>query len=414
MICIIVLVLIFVCERKEKHEISCVLYVFLSTNGFQLVSAEFLSAYGPTEKPFDYALIFLLYCMFNLFVSGEKRNYLFIFLSTYIIFVFAYSVFYEKNLFLFSPIVFHKFGLRAVLISMKCMFFVGIFLIIAFSLQIVVGQSLIPMQSGSVDVLVKSGDGFDRYYNLPFILPFCVFYVIFWHKFFNNYVLFGILAAALLALVLSQNRGTLFAVLVMVIFMLSYIFKAGYSIIIAVLPLIIFTYILSGGDRVQDGLLSVMDIINFGMSVSDSEAYENTMLFRLRHLQERFSYLSERELGLIFGVGFMSDGSPLVYNMNINFGLVNELTGDFFKIDTSDIVWSLLLMNFGLLGVVLTIFLLFYLINFFTSEENKNFSIGGACILIYGLFSSFTSIDMISISGIILVSMFFSLKNLEA
>lgn len=76
--------------------------------------------------------------------------------------------------------------------------------------------------------------------------------------------------------------------------------------------------------------------------------------FRLMHFAERFEYLQERPMQLMFGVGnVIEEDFPDIFYL----GLFNESEQRTTQLDTGDITWSPVLMRLGVIGIVLFLIL---------------------------------------------------------
>lgn len=83
---------------------------------------------------------------------------------------------------------------------------------------------------------------------------------------------------------------------------------------------------------------------------------EGNFAFRIKHLQERYSYVVSNPVRAIRGIGYIQEQNYHQYTFKI--GLLNRETGKVIQLDTGDIAWSLLIVRLGLLGIIL--YLIFY------------------------------------------------------
>ena len=129
------------------------------------------------------------------------------------------------------------------------------------------------------------------------------------------------------------------------------------------------------------------------MDIEDVELdTESTLLFRLAHFYERYLITTETNIGTIFGVGFMTEGSQYTYN-NFNFiiGLTDKTTNEVIQVDTSDIAWSLLIIRYGILGSLIIIAFYVYFIIFYGKRQSNGVCLSMMLYLIFIIGLSNTS-----------------------
>lgn len=94
-----------------------------------------------------------------------------------------------------------------------------------------------------------------------------------------------------------------------------------------------------------------------GTELSASRAnndVEGNTTYRLMHFTERFEYLQEKPMQLMFGIGnVVEEDFPDIFYV----GLYNENTQRTTQLNTGDITWSLVLMRLGVVGIVLFVIL---------------------------------------------------------
>lgn len=148
------------------------------------------------------------------------------------------------------------------------------------------------------------------------------------------------------------------------------------------------------------------------------ELGEATFTFRVLHFLERLYYASESWVTMLFGLGFMSEGSDYTMNsFDFIVGLENEDTGFVNQVDTSDIAWSIFVIRFGIIGTILYLIYYFTLINFF-NKKYKAETLAKVAFSVLGVIfiTSFTSVQIVSmefISLILLVYVLLKRKEIE-
>ena len=130
-----------------------------------------------------------------------------------------------------------------------------------------------------------------------------------------------------------------------------------------------------------------------------------TFTFRILHFLERLYYASDEWITLLFGLGFMSEGSDYTMN-NFDFivGIENEETGFVNQVDTSDIAWSLFVIRFGIVGTILYLIYYFTIVNFF-NKKYKSDTLAKVVFSVLGVIfiTSFTSVQILSMEFISLI-----------
>lgn len=126
------------------------------------------------------------------------------------------------------------------------------------------------------------------------------------------------------------------------------------------------------------------------MNINDT----NTFAFRINHFYERLRHVLDNNNLLVnlFGFGFITEDTSIAQKFNFEIGIINKFQ-NVTQIDTTDIVWSKLIINFGILGTVVFVYFLFKI--FQLQTKNSPFRVEIGYILFFGLLSSFTTIMII-------------------
>ncbi len=98
--------------------------------------------------------------------------------------------------------------------------------------------------------------------------------------------------------------------------------------------------------------------------------------FRLAHFYERLSYVLGSPDNYVFGAGFLTEDSQYAGVFDFDVGLRDEF-GEKIQLDTGDILWSVLIMNLGLAGSALFMFLIFASIREMFSQPRGLFHFAG-------------------------------------
>ena len=126
-----------------------------------------------------------------------------------------------------------------------------------------------------------------------------------------------------------------------------------------------------------------------------------TFAFRISMILERVFYLISNPVCLPFGVGAIAEDSP--YNQfNFFIGTEQEnLKYGFAQIDSVDVVWSSVVLRYGLAGIIFWILLLKAWYNLFDKQTtNPYFKVGGIYVWFF-IFNSFGSTWVIHASWLL-------------
>lgn len=410
----------------KKYYFSLILFFLLLTNGFQFIPMNWLLAGLPLKKGFDLAIIFILVIFFDKFryIKNILRNEpLLKYLVYFLIFIFAdalYSYFFLKNTFLnvfqvfrqylvflifvpflFVPLavlkkVFHSIALITLI---QCVFFL---------LQIVTKSTLLYSEFGDEEVTKSLEGSYTRYYNTPaFLISIAIYFLfVYKHKWaFNKYISLGIL---ILTIVAPLHRSSIIAFITVLLFYFS--IQRGNYVYIFLLSIVVFigSFVEVVSERINKTFIDLSYIFKTNLDLDNLYQDDNTLIFRIAHFLERFNYVLMQPIGWLFGIGLISDNSSKSQKLPFVNGLISELTGQVVQIDTGDIIYSLLILNTGVVGMLFYILIYFkFIIYFFYNFKHSKYSIIGFLVILNAFFTSMAGIEMLSLNFRVIVIFIF-------
>ncbi|MDO5572195.1 MAG: hypothetical protein Q4F97_12150 [Bacteroidales bacterium] len=415
---ILILIFIIILYLTDKKFYALIGFFFFLTDGFQLLPEEFFWIAGKEIKSQDYALVFLIAGLFstillrkdlklNYFPFGLKIFSLF-FLLTIAISLLHYHIPYietikSTRLFLLflSPILFFDLSYEDINRLKKNLFIITLFLSAVYIFQPLSGIKLLNGYAGMGKMEI-AGFTIKRFYNLPFFIYYFVFYSIFSSPFKGIKKYLSILLI-ITPCVLSMHRSLILGITMTVLLSLL-IQKASLNVkakalIMVMLFAMPFTSII--WERFEKGgtFKEMTQILNGDVSSLDyeDELENKTLLFRFGHFYERASHVSKSTISILFGSGWMSEGSPYTQsNFDFIIGLPDKETDEIIQIDTSDITWSQTIVRLGYLGTLIYCFFIVSLLLFFyRKRENTIAMISFSSIMLFAI-TSFTSVLLFS------------------
>jgi hypothetical protein len=369
--------------NNGKRYLSVFLLFTIATSGFQLIPVDLfiMPAIGIT-KSYDWLLVFcaaILLLSPKVFIQSsawsEYRNI--VLFSVVLIFLLFYSIYYRGvepliSIRVFRNFIFFLVLFPFVLLSQKDLLKIFRLLIYAttvasffYCLQLLAGKTL--LNTVGSDLVTTNDEGaLTRYYNLPvFIFP-VVFFFFFSKNTFDlkyRHILIGI---NFLALILSQHRNLLLAIIFCYVLHLF----LGKKIKLAKLSVYAFFTLLAF--NVSDNLLKnrfsegIKDLTEASVSVSPttlnalSTNQLSTTEFRWYLFVERLQYVLQKPVTAFFGIGLLTEDSRLTSLLRFNIGLPNDFN-EVTQVDTGDIIWSVMILQFGIAGIA---FFVIYYISF--------------------------------------------------
>jgi hypothetical protein len=398
---------------SPQRYISVLLLFALVTAGFQLVplSLMVLPSIGIT-KSYDWVLLFtgaVILLKPKLFIDTRVwASFKMVLLyGTVLIFLLLYSIYirevevsvsirvfrgliYFVTLFLFIPLTqteFQKiFKLIIIFSSLAA---------VIYCMQLVLHRTLLN-KVATDQVGLDDGETINRYYNLPVFIYPVIFFLFFKRNIFSVPYRYVFLFFSCAAVLLSQHRNLLFAIVVC--YFLYLLLNQGFKIRNLVFYAIISIGLVLGvnfiwEDRFSQGLEDISQT-SFDMSqmrfneVTLSEL--STTEFRQLLLFERLNYILKDNESSLFGIGLITDDSYKAAKLNFNVGLTDGY-GNVTQVASGDIVWSVLFLQLGIAGTLA--FILFHLsllVKFFSKRRDSYMQVG--CLYVICLvFTSFYS-----------------------
>lgn len=371
---------------KRKYDLFLVLLFFLFTAGFQIVLNSFLLFGLPIDKLSDYGylLVFTVLFLDPIKIERNKVNLSILLFFLFLVVSVVYSVFYQS--FKFSGVisvvrlylifvalfVLNRVPLNYLIKAFRFIMLITVFQCSVYLLQVIFRTPLLLENDGTFNVQVNNVSGYLRFYNNPpFMLISFLYYL-----FVDNKGKFKKLAMTISFLtILATFHRTFLIMSIFSIFVYLILFTntkkwIGYSVIVfliflSLLPVFNSSSVIS--DRVNNTFESINAVDSNSISNFELGAGGNSLLFRSAHFYERFIYIIKDPIKMIFGVGLVTDNDPSVANLPFRIGVYNVQTGDVFKINTGDVLWSLLLLQLGFLGTFLYIRIFYYIFKIFSA-----------------------------------------------
>lgn len=422
MIGLLLLILSLFLFYTERFVPSVIIFFILLTNGFQLFPVQIMMAGIPLGKGSDLAMIYLI-----LFVLGKIRditaiNRLYpvfkfaLYIISFVIVDAIFSILFMKYslvnvvqvfrpyLFLLSFVIFFSVPIRQLQIVFHIIALATVFQSLLFILQIVSGTPILLSQSGTSDIAtgVLQGSGYTRFYNSPFFLFPALFYFLFVFRFkiaLYQYLTLGIL---LMAVVGPAHRSgilsVVFAISIYALLKQSFTKRLVYiSVLTSLFVVTSFVPVIS--DRIDEAFADVQTTLFSKLDLNSIDIQQNTSMFRIGHFLERYEYVVKQPLGWLFGIGLISDNSKEVTKLPFQIGLNSETTGGVVQVDTSDLIWSPLIVTLGIIGTLIYVLSFGKVLIFMYEEiEITKYAIMGFLVLLYAFIVSVTSIVLLEIS----------------
>ena len=120
--------------------------------------------------------------------------------------------------------------------------------------------------------------------------------------------------------------------------------------------------------RVDDSLKDIASTLR-GEYDNFRAGKDGNFSYRIAHIDERLTYVTNNVKYWPMGVGFIHEDSAVAQHLGFKIGLKNILTGRAVQVDTGDNAWSVVIIKTGLLGFALLVVFLIY----------SFFAVGGAC-----------------------------------
>lgn len=430
---LIILIIAIYLFNKKKYILSLFLFFFFITNGYQIIPSNVLMYGVPLTKVSDLGILYLLFIILinYKFISGIiKINYIFhlcllmfffIFLDgVYSIFFLDYSIInvfqvFRPYLFLLSFFLFFLVPLKKLILTLDLVGFITVFLSFLFIFQIISGKVILLSSGGDDSVMTGGVEGttYIRYYNTPaFLLP-AFFYFLFVYNFkssFKKYITISILLCGILGPMHRSLIMSVIGVLSIYIVLRQSVSKRIFYLSILSIIIYLFSFVDIINARLSEAFTDISKTFSSKLDVQNIDINENTMLFRLGILIERFDFIIADTKKWIFGIGLISDNAVYASKLSFKFGGVNQ-AGNITQIDTGDLIWSILLLNLGLLGSILYSYLFIKIMIYaFSNIKYSKYFIPVFLSILSAFFTSMMGNEMLTITFTNIVLLFFSIS----
>ena len=264
---------------------------------------------------------------------------------------------------------------------------------VLYCLQPLLHMGLLNKVISDLDVDLEGGVG-SRYYNVPVFICPVLFFLFFpkhtFHIRFRN-ILLGING---LAVLLTQHRNLIIAVLLC--FFLYLIINKKLRLGNAILYCILSIGILIGMDDFTGKRLSkgAEDIGNIASSRRVVQFHDialsdlSTTEFRKLVFMERLRFVWKDETRAVFGIGLMTDDSKKARSLRFYIGAPDD-DGNISQVANIDIVWAGMLLQMGIVGSLIFIFLHLFLIRVFLTQKHDQYMQTGIFYIVSLFISSF-------------------------
>ena len=411
-----------------KRVISLLIFFFFLTNGFQLVP-ESLFEIGPISKPIDFAVLYVVIISFVNCISTRIpfRIQFDKVLKSLLAFGGFFCVILFVNIYLFHvPLVeiartgrpfllllafgvFYKLNTEEIDKLKRILFCVSIFLSLLFISQIIFKVVLLTGYVGG-GKMTLGGITISRLYNQPLLNYYFLFYAIYsnpwegkWKK-ISQVIL-------IISFLLPMHRGFLLSFIIVILVGNLLISRSVSKLLRTVTILSFFVLVLSPflidlftKNNVATSQEEIVEILVEGfLDFDKSVAETNTIYYRLAHLYERISIVSSNAIYSIFGIGFMTDDSPLAANFDIIVGHYSYEREEWVLFTNLDIAWSTMFIRLGFLGTLVYLFFYSNLAWFFFKHlKQEKSAIVSLLFLLLMVLTSFTSIEIIQLYPLML------------
>lgn len=220
----------------------------------------------------------------------------------------------------------------------------------------------------------------------------------------------GLMLLFLGVLLISQNRTPLIALFLQIGLFILFSRNTKYKIHILIIAILVFPFVNSifssrsaeeNGVRITD--VPVMSYINnedYGGLAS-----QNTFMFRIALIVERFDYLISHPEKALFGIGAMhEETAQKKFDFIIGTAGVDDAGNNIVcQLNSIDVVWGPLLIRYGLIGITLHLIIVLWLIIKFYKRKNNPIIMLGFLTYVSELAESFSSGGVFLLMGIMTI-----------
>ncbi|GAB4024747.1 hypothetical protein [Spirosoma koreense] len=427
MLGILLLVLAFILFAVQRYYASLLIFFGFATNGFMCIPPAFILSGTSIDKTSDLCVLFILGILiyrFKTIVLIFKNESIFKWIMFFLLFIII-DTFYSLQILKYDTVgVIRVFRHNLIFLSLGVFFMVPksellrvwhtvavitVFQCILFLIQLPTGIVLL---DATIKVTINNMEsiGWVRYYNTPTFLIPALFYFLFMYKSKRKWLQWLVVGLLITTEIAPMHRSHILTVaLVASIYVLSK--QSNFQRIVYLALLIVVGVgalsINSVNTRVLGGVEDLENTFYAKRSLSDLDYnQEDTFAYRMAHLAERANYISREVGSCIFGVGLLSEDTPQAKKLPFEAGLFNDRIGRKSQVETSDIVWSLLILYMGFVGTAIFIALSLKYLLLFYRNRYVNISVVGLLTLSTVLLLSFTSTELVQIHFRIITTLF--------
>ena len=399
---------IYLHDIGERDKSTFIFFLFLC-NGFGFFHSDWLNGM-PINKYKDFALIYLLYDIVGKIYNSDRiiiksfpiyrwLSFLVLYLTLEFIFtiltgkeIFSLSLaVYRDYLFFLSFILFQgmkKRQLRNVVVSVS--------LATMLSAVVYVTQPIFRLPILDRAPVAQVGEG-TRYRNVPELLYFVLLYITV-RLDLSKFKSILVILICILSLALTQHRGVMLgyaATVVLYLILSKDTRKAlqygiiGFVAFIAVGSMVVSRFENKGKNSTFD---DISNVLNMDYSRAAANGYDDeggTLAFRVLLFVERFDYFQRHPKYMLTGVGMRHEDSPKTqreFHFILGSRKRDRLTGFRIpqQIDSGDLVWFRPFVKFGIIGLVLYLYIT-WLIIVYLYKKRKNGTLATVTFLFYVL-----------------------------
>ncbi len=405
---IIILLLAIILYIVRKRVFAYVLFFFFITQGFKFLPPEVFYLFGGLiNKGLDYALIFLLIILFierqNIipFVKEDKVAKLILIFLLYLTLLNIFNFFINNDTLKEIIRTSRQFYLLLIYFPFRLLrydevnkIFDILFRIVTIQCMVYIVQFFTKQQlmygSEYKGYVISSSEEYIRFYNNPDYLVFFFYYLLF-SRFFSGVKKAVYLSIYIMNIILPLARFFIFVNLLIASTMYLYI-NNKFRLMKLVFIILLFFGVFSNPlieDRIESG--STFEDIQLILS-GNYYAYTSgnyTFSFRIAHLMERWNYLINSPINLLFGVGMVTEDSPRINRFNFLIGPYNPEENRIYLLDMGDIAWSPLLLRLGMIGTLMICLLYFKILLDFKKNLTDRLAVVGFTNVLFLFLNSF-------------------------
>jgi hypothetical protein len=406
-VCILLAIYYYWTNRRDK---AAFLLFFVLTAGFQLLplSLMTLPAMG-VSKCYDWAFAFvgcILLVKPKVFfqLAVWKNNWALSIYLAFLVILLYYSIFVKEievsvavrvfrnfmffiSLFLFTPL-----SVAEMKLVWKWIVYATSLCALLYCSQLVTHISVLNGVTSDGELYVRN-TAMTRYYNVPVFICPVVFFLFFSKNTFDIRYRNLLLGINVLAVLLTQHRNLIIAVFCcfFIWYMLNNRLKPVTLLYFLLVPAIYMIADNLLGNRLSKGMDDIgqvsvnNDRIRFSeISLSDLSTTE----FRRLLFIERLDYIKKDDTRFLLGIGLLTDDSQKAKSLRFYIGIPDD-DGNISQIANVDIAWASLLLQLGVIGTVLFIFVHLFLLKRFFWRRADPYLQTGILYLIALFVSSF-------------------------